>query len=136
MAGMSGTLADSQAVLNVAVYIAALESASPPSTIEGDIGLGADYYNQFCGACHSPAAEGNPALNSPALAGTDDWYLLAQWEAFRSGTRLALLYLWLAFPAIASKQDAGFVLSEDCPPGFELAAGHCELRSLRQLPPS
>lgn len=29
-----------------------------------------------------------------------------------------------------------FVLSEDCPPGFELTAGQCELRSLYQLYPS
>ncbi len=27
-------------------------------------------------------------------------------------------------------------LSEDCPPGFELSAGHCELRSLYQMYPS
>ena len=40
-----------------------------------------------CGACHGAAAEGNVALNSPRLAGSDDWYLLAQLQAFRSGQR-------------------------------------------------
>jgi len=49
--------------------------------------VGAGYYRQFCAACHGPAAEGNPALNSPRLAGADDWYLVAQLEAFRGGAR-------------------------------------------------
>ena len=87
MVGMAGTLADEQAVLDVAAYVASLDSGAPRPTIEGDPQLGADYYNQFCGACHGPAAEGNTALNSPALAGADDWYLLAQLVAFRDGVR-------------------------------------------------
>ena len=36
---------------------------------------------------HGPAAEGNVALNSPRLAGSDDWYMVAQLQAFRSGQR-------------------------------------------------
>jgi len=32
--------------------------------------------------------------------------------------------------------DEPIVLNVDCPPGFELSAGHCELRSLYQLYPS
>ncbi len=87
MAGMAGTLADEQAVNDVAAYIASLDSETPAATVEGDVALGGDYYNQFCGACHGAAAQGNPALNSPRLAGTDDWYLLAQLEAFRVGQR-------------------------------------------------
>jgi cytochrome c peroxidase len=48
---------------------------------------------------------------------------------------LAALALWLSgAPAQAVEQP--IVLSEDCPPGFELSAGHCELRSLYQLYPS
>jgi cytochrome c553 len=87
MAGMAATLADEKAVQDVAGYIASLEGAASPRTIEGDVQLGGDYYNQFCGACHGPAAEGNPALNSPRLAGADDWYLLNQLRAFRDGVR-------------------------------------------------
>jgi cytochrome c553 len=87
MVGMAGTLADEQAVRDVAAYVASLDSSPPRPSIEGDPQLGADYYNQFCGACHGPAAEGNTALNSPALAGADDWYLLAQLAAFRDGVR-------------------------------------------------
>lgn len=52
-----------------------------------DLEQGASYYRQFCAACHGPAAEGNPALNSPRLVGADDWYIVSQLEAFRSGSR-------------------------------------------------
>ncbi len=87
MAAMAATLPDEQAMLDIATYIATLSGGPSPATVEGDRGMGADYYNQFCGACHGPAAEGNVALHSPRLAGTDDWYLLAQLESFRAGRR-------------------------------------------------
>jgi len=87
MAPMAGMLADDQAVVGVSVYITTLSSAAPAATLEGDVTLGGDYFNQFCGACHGPNAEGNVALNAPRLVGTDDWYLMAQLQAFRSGER-------------------------------------------------
>ena len=87
MAPMAATLVDDAAVENVVAYIGTLDGAVSDAAIEGDAELGGDYYNQFCGACHGPAAGGNTALNSPRLAGTDDWYLLAQLEAFRAGQR-------------------------------------------------
>jgi cytochrome c553 len=87
MAGMAATLADGQAIADVVAYIGTLESDPSAATITGDPQLGGDYYNQFCGACHGARAEGNPALDSPRLAGSDDWYLMAQLEAFRSGQR-------------------------------------------------
>ena len=67
----------------------ALDEVTPEqrAKVEADPELGASYYRQFCAACHGPAAEGNPALNSPRLAGADDWYLLAQLQAFRGGSR-------------------------------------------------
>jgi cytochrome c553 len=87
MAGMAGTLSDEQAIADVAAYIASLVSEVSPVTVQGDQQLGGDYYNQFCGACHGARAEGNAALNSPRLAGSDDWYLLAQLAAFADGVR-------------------------------------------------
>ncbi len=87
MAGMAKSLPDTAAVHAVADYIATLDSAPSPVTVSGDSALGADYYKQLCGACHGAAAEGNRALHSPRLAGSDDWYLLAQLEAFREGSR-------------------------------------------------
>ena len=87
MAGIAATLADEQAMHDVAAYIVSLDNTPATVTVAGDLGMGGDYYNQFCGACHGAAAEGNPALNSPALAGAGDWYLMAQLQAFREGTR-------------------------------------------------
>jgi cytochrome c553 len=87
MAAMANTLASDEVVMEVAQYISTLPGNPKAATVDGDIALGADYFNQMCGACHGPAAEGNPALNSPALAGADDWYLLGQLTAFREGKR-------------------------------------------------
>jgi cytochrome c553 len=87
MAAMAITLADDQAMYDIASYISSLKGGVSAVTVEADPEVGAGYYRQFCAACHGPAAEGNPALNSPRLAGADDWYLAAQLEAFRSGAR-------------------------------------------------
>ncbi len=87
MAAMAAVLPDEQAIADVSAYIASLDSEASAATIEGDVALGGDYYNQFCGACHGAAGVGNPALNSPRLAGSDDWYLEAQIHAFRAGQR-------------------------------------------------
>jgi cytochrome c553 len=87
MKPMAAVLPDDAAVTAVAQYIATFQPQVGTATVEGDAALGADYYNQFCGACHGPRAEGNKALNSPRLAGSDDWYLLRQLEAFRNGVR-------------------------------------------------
>ncbi len=87
MEAMAATLENDQAMYDTAAYIATLESAGSAVTIEGNIEQGASYYRQYCAACHGPAAEGNSALNSPRLAGADDWYIVSQLEAFRSGSR-------------------------------------------------
>jgi len=87
MAAMAATLSDDQAMYDIASYIATLAGDVSAVTVEADAEIGAGYYRQFCAACHGPAAEGNPALNSPRLAGADDWYLVAQLEAFRGGVR-------------------------------------------------
>lgn len=49
---------------------------------------------------------------------------------------IALALLGPVAGFVGAGTAAGIVLSEDCPPGFELAAGHCELRSLYQMYPS
>ena len=87
MAAMAATLRDDQDMYDTAAYIATLGAGVSAATVEADSVLGASYYQQFCAACHGPAAEGNPALNSPRLTGADDWYLLSQLEAFRTGVR-------------------------------------------------
>lgn len=47
--------------------------------------------------------------------------------------RVVLLLGLLFSPALRAVEGAAIVLSEDCPPGFELTGGQCELRSLYQM---
>ena len=60
--------------------------AGPAAQAAGDIEKGKVLYN-ICTACHGPNAEGNPALNAPANAGQDPWYLTRQLKNFRVGIR-------------------------------------------------
>ena len=87
MAAMAATLADDQAMYDTAAYIGTLQGGVSPVTIKADVEQGARYYRQYCAACHGPGAQGNPALNSPRLAGADDWYIVAQLQSFRAGSR-------------------------------------------------
>lgn len=87
MAAMAATLADDQAMYDTAAYIGTLQGGVSPVTIKADVEQGARYYRQYCAACHGPGAQGNPALNSPRLAGADDWYIVTQLQSFRAGSR-------------------------------------------------
>ncbi len=40
-----------------------------------------------CAACHGANAEGNKALNAPALAGQEAWYVVRQLKNFKAGIR-------------------------------------------------
>lgn len=73
---------------DLAQYISQLASGPSAATLPpADPARGARYFKQFCGACHGAAAGGDVAVNAPALAGADDWYLFAQLHAFRDGRR-------------------------------------------------
>jgi cytochrome c oxidase subunit 2 len=87
MQPMAVSLASDQAVIDVVAYIKTLKKIPTPITLKGDNKNGKDYYNMVCGACHGPAAEGNVLLNSPRLAGIDDWYLVRQFMNFKQGIR-------------------------------------------------
>lgn len=87
MAAIASTLADEQAMYDLAAYIDTLQGQASAVTVEGNVEQGASYYRQYCAACHGPDAGGNRALHSPRLAGADDWYLVAQMNAFRNGSR-------------------------------------------------
>ena len=52
----------------------------------GNVERGHTQYT-LCAACHGANGEGNPALNSPKLAGQGAWYLRRQIEYFKSGAR-------------------------------------------------
>ncbi len=40
-----------------------------------------------CSACHGPTGQGNQAMNSPKLAGQEDWYLIKQMQLFQTDAR-------------------------------------------------
>ena len=68
-------------------YIGTLEDTPADVTIDGDTDRGQQLYTQTCLLCHGDTAMGNPALNSPRLAGMSDWYMVIQLQKFRSGLR-------------------------------------------------
>lgn len=81
------TLANDAAVAKVAAYVAALPKTLPAQPASGDLRNGANLYHGKCGACHGGAAEGNPSLKAPRLAGFDAAYLKRQFAYFRDGVR-------------------------------------------------
>ncbi len=42
---------------------------------------------QACVMCHGDQAQGNQAMNAPALQGQNDWYLVTQLKNFKAGYR-------------------------------------------------
>ncbi|MFT7692271.1 MAG: cytochrome c oxidase subunit 2 [Candidatus Latescibacterota bacterium] len=59
----------------------ALASADPGDAKKGKMGF------MVCVACHGAQAEGNKLLNSPRLAGQEDWYIKSQLFKFKQGIR-------------------------------------------------
>lgn len=55
-------------------------------TLAGDAAAGQPLYGT-CATCHGADAQGNEALGAPALAGQNDWYLVAQLTNFKAGYR-------------------------------------------------
>lgn len=56
------------------------------AAVAGDAAAGKAKYG-ICVACHGASGEGNAALNAPAIAGQETWYLEASLKAFKSGIR-------------------------------------------------
>lgn len=86
MAASSASL-DDASIANLTAYIDALPNVLPAATVKGDLSQGEDYHLNLCSACHGSNALGNEALEAPALAGLNDWYVLSQYEKFRGGLR-------------------------------------------------
>lgn len=61
---------------------------SPP-TLAGDPARGQVLF-AACASCHGHRGEGNEALDAPALAALNDWYIALQLQHFRDGTRGAV----------------------------------------------
>jgi cytochrome c553 len=86
MKAMAATLSDEDVQL-IAVYLSGLPVPAPAEPQGGDLKNGNNYYQSKCGACHGGQAEGNPGLNSPALASLDAAYLKHQFQNFQQGIR-------------------------------------------------
>ncbi len=59
---------------------------TPAVLAAGDAAKGKTLYN-LCAACHGVNAEGTAALNAPANAGQDPWYMTRQLKNFRASIR-------------------------------------------------
>jgi cytochrome c oxidase subunit 2 len=86
MIGMVAALSDEQSVDNVVAHIRTFPDNPPATSIEGDVGAGADEY-RVCAYCHGKDGMGVQALNAPRLAGMSDWYLERQLANFRDDVR-------------------------------------------------
>ena len=73
-------------VIYPVVLLLVTAGTSLPVEAAGDPERGKQLY-ALCAACHGPNAEGIPALNAPANAGQDPWYMTRQLKNFRAGIR-------------------------------------------------
>lgn len=86
MAPVSQTL-QSADITHVAAYLAALETSNIELTLKNaNIESGKKHF-RACILCHGNRAQGKPILKAPALVGLNDWYIVAQLEKFKAGTR-------------------------------------------------
>lgn len=86
MRPMSMTLSNDQMVADVSAYVSTLKSPASLPTIKGDAAAGKAAY-AICASCHGANGEGNKALNAPAVAGQNDWYIVRQLYNFKNGIR-------------------------------------------------
>lgn len=66
--------------------VASWPEPEPEPYTEGDAVAGQQLY-AACAACHGTAGEGSEALQAPALADRDGWYLYRQLNLYKSGYR-------------------------------------------------
>ena len=56
-------------------------------TLSGDLKHGAFLYREHCMECHRFNGQGEIVFRSAHISGMQDWYLLAQWQKFKTGIR-------------------------------------------------
>jgi len=87
MRPMALTLSDDQSISDMVAYVSNMPvEKTVLKTIKGDLKEGKSLY-VMCQTCHGSSAEGNKTLNSPKLAGLQDWYIARQLRNFKSGVR-------------------------------------------------
>ncbi|MEX2334947.1 MAG: c-type cytochrome, partial [Pseudohongiella sp.] len=86
MQPMAAILSD-DSITDIVDWVGTWEYEPAEITItDGDAERGRQLY-QTCAACHGAQGEGNEAMNAPALAGQNDWYLMNQLVNFKEGYR-------------------------------------------------
>jgi cytochrome c553 len=80
-------LGDDAAVAKVATFVASLPKTVIAAPARGNLHNGNNLYQGKCGACHGGAAQGNPGLKAPRLAGLDAAYIKREFAHFRNGVR-------------------------------------------------
>lgn len=86
MRPMSRWLTNEADMAAVSAYVGSLPAVPIEATLSGDAAKGAATY-ALCSSCHGADGSGNPAMNSPSLIHTSDWYQLTQLENFKRGVR-------------------------------------------------
>ena len=86
MRPMALSLTSDADVKAVAHYVETMPPVRHERTLPGDPEAGAVLF-ATCSSCHGDNGGGNPDLEAPRIAGTDDWYLATQIRKFRSGVR-------------------------------------------------
>lgn len=86
MQPMAAILSDND-IDEIVNWVSDWPRGEPPSaTIEGNADRGRQHY-QLCASCHGKGGQGSQAMQAPALAGQNDWYLLTQLKNFKAGYR-------------------------------------------------
>ncbi len=86
MQPMAAILSD-DSITDIIEWAGTWEYEPAPITItDGDAARGQQLY-QICASCHGTDGKGNEAMNAPALAGQNDWYLMNQLVNFKEGYR-------------------------------------------------
>lgn len=86
MQPMAEILSD-DSIADIVEWVGTWEYEPAEITItDGDAARGQQLY-QTCAACHGADGTGNEAMNAPALAGQNDWYLMNQLVNFKEGYR-------------------------------------------------
>ncbi len=86
MRGMIRTLNHDGDVEAVAAHLAGLPPAPNAPVMNGDAGRGRELFAP-CAECHQEDGSGDPAQDAPPLTLLDDWYVVAQLQAFKAGIR-------------------------------------------------
>ena len=73
-------------LLRIVILLFLVPGVTQLASAAGDAERGKQLY-AVCAACHGPNAEGMSALNAPANAGQDPWYMTRQLKNFKTGIR-------------------------------------------------